>query len=166
MESRWYAESLRFWYAFSNCPGASNALVPAQTLRVKDPGPRTRTGKMHRMGKPKKVVQIDRYARDAAFWKVYAIQTHTCAQLIFQYGGLTLCLQAATIGHYALEMYLKAALISQGMTVFNPKEMPNLVPGESLTASDCVWGHSLVPLAELLSAKQPALDLEALDYTS
>ena len=45
-------------------------------------------------------------------------------------------------------MYLKAALICEGCTVFD------LDPSVSLKKADCAWGHDLVALARQLAAKR------------
>jgi hypothetical protein len=57
-------------------------------------------------------------------------------------------------------MYLKAALINEGMTVFNPGELKNLDPSVGLKAEECVWGHSLARLAEKLAEKRKELNLD------
>jgi len=58
-------------------------------------------------------------------------------------------------------MYLKTALICEGMAVFNPKDIGSLDPSIGLKPSDCVWGHNLVDLAKQLSARRPEFDLSA-----
>jgi hypothetical protein len=78
---------------------------------------------------------------------------------LFNSGNLLLYIPAATLGHHALEMYLKAALICQGMTVFNPKMLQFLDPTVGLTEANCIWGHMLVDLASQLSIKRDDFDL-------
>jgi hypothetical protein len=56
-------------------------------------------------------------------------------------------------------MYLKTALICEGMTVFDPQQIPLLDPAVGLQKPDCVWGHDLVSLAKKLSTKRPDFDL-------
>jgi hypothetical protein len=56
-------------------------------------------------------------------------------------------------------MYRKAALICEGMTVFNPVILKSLGPAYALTRSKCAWGHCLVDLARQLSEKRPDFDL-------
>ncbi len=75
----------------------------------------------------------DKYARDARSWRDFAKVNHVAAKHLFGSGNPFMYLVAATLGHHALEMYLKAALISEGMTVFNPKELQGLDPGVGLT---------------------------------
>jgi hypothetical protein len=58
-------------------------------------------------------------------------------------------------------MYLKAALICERMTVFNPVILRALDPGYALTRSNCAWGHCLVDLARQLSEKRSDFDLRA-----
>ncbi len=58
-------------------------------------------------------------------------------------------------------MYLKSALICEGMTVFNPIILKSLDPGFALTRSNCAWGHGLVALAQQLSKKRPDFHLGA-----
>jgi hypothetical protein len=57
-------------------------------------------------------------------------------------------------------MYLKSALICEGMTVFNPVILKSLNPGYELTRSNCAWGHCLVDLATRLSEKRSDFDLQ------
>jgi hypothetical protein len=47
------------------------------------------------------------------------------SKTLFETGDPFLLFPAATLGHHALEMYLKAAPISNGRTVFNPNELKN-----------------------------------------
>ncbi len=68
---------------------------------------------------------------------------------------------AATLGHHALEMYLKAALIYEGATVFDPNKIRRLDPTVKLRETDCAWGHNLVTLARRLAARRPDFDLKA-----
>jgi hypothetical protein len=56
-------------------------------------------------------------------------------------------------------MYLKAALICEGGTVFDPKKIKHPGSSAKLQAADCAWGHDLVVLARQLSAKRPDFDL-------
>jgi hypothetical protein len=63
--------------------------------------------------------------------------------------------------HHALEMFLKAALISEGYTIFNPKKLSQLDPSETLDEDHCAWNHNLVDLARMLSAKSSKFDLSA-----
>jgi hypothetical protein len=85
---------------------------------------------------------------------------YAAASELFGSGNLSLYFPlAATLGHHALERYLKSALICEGKTVFNPVILRSLDPGFALTRSDCVWGHCLVDLARQLSEKRSDFDL-------
>jgi hypothetical protein len=72
-----------------------------------------------------------------------------------------LCFEGASVAHHALEMFLKAALINEGYTIFNPNKVAQLGPATKLDRRDCAWNHNLVFLAKLLSAKRRELDLSA-----
>ena len=103
--------------------------------------------------------QLDRYARDAGAWRDYATVNYLASKTLFATGNPFLYLPAVTLGHHALEMYLKAALICEGMTVFDPDKVNSLDPALGLTESDCVWGHVLANLARRLAAKRSDPDL-------
>lgn len=75
---------------------------------------------------------LDKYARDAHSWRDFAKMNHVAAQRLFPSGNPAIYLVAATLGHHALELYLKAALINDGMTVFNPGELQSLDAGIGL----------------------------------
>lgn len=105
--------------------------------------------------------QLDRFARDASAWKNCAEINYNASVHLFGSGSLFLYFIAATLGHHALEMYLKSALICEGMTVFNPVILKSLDPGYALTRSNCAWGHCLVDLATRLSQKRPDFNLRA-----
>jgi hypothetical protein len=106
------------------------------------------------------MISLDRYAQGARSWRDFAKMNHVSADQLFASGNPFMYLVAATLGHHALEMYLKAALINEGMTVFNPRELKDLDPSVGLKAEDCVWGHTLVPLAEKLAEKRKELNLD------
>ena len=105
--------------------------------------------------------QLDKYARDARAWRDGGKNNHAAAVALFETGNVLLYLPAATLGHHALEMYLKSALISEGMTVFNPVILKSLELGTALRRSDCAWGHCLVELARQLSGRRPDFYLSA-----
>ena len=107
----------------------------------------------------RKNIKLDKYARDARAWKNFAGIAYTAAIELFETRNLLLIFPAATLGHHALEMYLKAALICEGYTVFNPRDLKYLVPPGTLQAADCAWGHDLVALARILAEKRPDFDL-------
>jgi hypothetical protein len=106
-------------------------------------------------------VQLDKYARDARTWRDFATLNYLASTALFTYGNPVLYLPAATLGHHALEMYLKAALISEGMTVFDPAKLRYLDPAYGLKKADCVWGHVLKEQAQQLAAKRSEFDLSA-----
>jgi hypothetical protein len=112
---------------------------------------------MRRMAK----FQLDKYARDARAWSNLATINYLGSMALFTYGNPVLYLPAATLGHHALEMYLKAALISEGMTVFDPAKLKYLDPAYGLKKADCVWGHVLKEQARQLAAKRSEFDLSA-----
>jgi hypothetical protein len=104
-------------------------------------------------------VQLDKYAKDARTWWDFAKMDYRASMTLFGSGNPFLYFAAATLGHHALEMYLKAALINTGMTIFNPAKLKALDPGAGLAESDCAWGHVLVDLAELLAGRRNDFDL-------
>jgi hypothetical protein len=105
--------------------------------------------------------QLDKYARDARAWRDCAEINYIASGHLFGSSNLFVYFTAATLGHHALEMYLKSALICEGMTVFNPVILKSLNPGYELTRSNCAWGHCLVDLATRLSKKRPDFNLRA-----
>ena len=105
--------------------------------------------------------QLDRFARDARAWKHCAEINYIASGHLFASSNLFVYFTAATVGHHALGMYLKSALICEGMTVFNPVIVKSLDPGYGLSRSNCAWGHCLVDLATRLSEKRPDLNLRA-----
>ena len=79
---------------------------------------------------------------------------------LFESHDVMLVFAAATLGHHALEMFLKAALILEGATVFDPAKVSRLDLSVRLDAADCVWGHNLGVLARKLAARRPDFDLK------
>ncbi len=82
-------------------------------------------------------MNLDRYAQDYALWRDSASINYTAAKTLFETGDPFLFFPAATLGHHALEMYLKAGLVANGMTVFNPKELNKLDVGVNLAKANC-----------------------------
>lgn len=74
------------------------------------------------------------FSTNAETWLQWAEQTYAGAHLLFNNGNPLLGLPAAFLGHQALEMFLKAALIKQDRRVVN----------------EDVWNHNLVDLASEL----------------
>lgn len=105
-------------------------------------------------------IQLDKYARDARAWRDAARFNYTSARTLFtSENNIVTCIPAATLAHHALEMFLKAVLIVEGMTVFNPKDLNKLDRTVGLAKRDCVWGHQLVRHAKLLASKRQDFDL-------
>lgn len=75
------------------------------------------------------------FSADVETWLQWAKQTHAGAYTLFNSGNPFLWFSAAFLGHQALEMFLKAALIKQGRRV----------------DKEDVWGHNLVELATQLA---------------
>jgi hypothetical protein len=105
-------------------------------------------------------IQLDKYAKDAETWLIYARINYDGARVLFAHeNALTLCFPAATLGHHALEALIKTALIRAGMTIFDPAKLKRLDPVTILTETDCAWGHKLLVLGKLLTSKRPDFDL-------
>jgi len=80
----------------------------------------------------------DKYTNDANAWFQNAQNTARAAKTLFDMGDIFLWFPAAILGHHALELFLKTALIRQGCQI---------------DAAKGVWGHDLVKLGAELSAK-------------
>jgi HEPN domain-containing protein len=105
--------------------------------------------------------RLDKYARDARAWQDWAKVNYAASTLLSGSGNPSLYIPAATLAHHALEMYLKSALICEGMTVFNPVILKSLDGTVELKRSDCAWGHDLVELAEHLVRRRKDFNLDA-----
>jgi HEPN domain-containing protein len=92
---------------------------------------------------------IDKYAQDAREWRMAAENTLQAAMLLFNLNNPFVWFSAAILGHHALEMLLKSALIREGCTVAPGK------PEEGF-----VWGHDLQRLANLLASKRQDFSLK------
>lgn len=79
-------------------------------------------------------VLVSDYSSDADTWLMWAEATYAGAQTLFISSNAILWFPAAVLGHQALEMFLKAALIRKGHRV----------------AKEDVWGHDLCALAQKL----------------
>jgi HEPN domain-containing protein len=90
---------------------------------------------------------ISDFSADALTWLQWAEQTYAGAHVLFNDGNPFLWFSAATLGHQALETFLKAALIKTGRRI---------------DKSD-VWGHDLVGLARELEMTGVAFPLRFLD---
>ena len=100
----------------------------------------------------KGVVAPDKYARDADAWLKHGQIIYTAARTLFDDGNVYLYFSAATLGHACLEVLMKGILIQEGMVSFDPKLIKRLT-GAVLNEKDCVWGHSLIQLAEDLERR-------------
>lgn len=100
---------------------------------------------------------LDKYARDFKIWRDWASINYHAAKHLFDSGDPFLMFPASVLGHHALEMYLKSALIANGMTVFDPKKAKLLTP--EVDPADCVWGHNLSSLAMILARRSPTFDI-------
>jgi len=65
--------------------------------------------------KNRRTMKLDKYARDGRAWRDFAKVAYTGAVHLFGSANLFLVFPAATLAHHALEMYLKAALIAEGV---------------------------------------------------
>ena len=74
------------------------------------------------------------YSSDADTWLIWAEATYAGARTLFLSDNAMVWFPAAVLGHQALEMFLKAALIRKGHRV----------------AKADVWGHDLCALAQKL----------------
>lgn len=102
----------------------------------------------------KKTLKLDKYAKDPRAWRAWADHNYAASDYLFQSHNPILIFAAATLGHHALEMYLKSALVLEGFTVFDPSKIKYLDPSVRLQKTDCVWGHDLVALARQLAEKR------------
>jgi len=109
---------------------------------------------------PKKTLKLDKYALDPRAWRDLGKHNYKASMYLFESHDVMLVFAAATLGHHALEMFLKAALILEGAAVFDPAKVSRLDPSVRLDAGDCVWGHNLVVLARKLAARRPDFDLK------
>jgi hypothetical protein len=110
-------------------------------------------------------LKLDKYARDFKLWRDWAAINYAAATTLFETHDPFLLFPAATLGHHALEMYLKSALIVKGMTVFDPTKIKSLEPGTNLTTGFCAWGHGLIKLAKQLEKLSPNFELsKELDF--
>jgi HEPN domain-containing protein len=87
--------------------------------------------------------ELDKYARDAEAWRKEAEATFDASTLLFCQ-NFPFWFSASILGHHALEMLLKSALIRAGYTIANRKQEDGYV-----------WGHDLGGLATLLASKYP-----------
>jgi hypothetical protein len=59
-------------------------------------------------------MNIDKYATDARAWRDWAKINYVASKQLFASGNPFLYFPAATLGHHALEMYLKAPSSARG----------------------------------------------------
>lgn len=112
-------------------------------------------------------VTFDKYARDAETWFSYGNVIYSAARVLFDSAKASpdLYFSAATLGHSCLEVLMKAILIQEGMVSFDPRLIKRLT-GTVLKKRDCVWGHSLMKLAENLEQRTKFSLAEEMEYHS
>lgn len=100
-------------------------------------------------------MRVDKYARDPDAWVRHGLITYDAARVLFDAGSAypTLYFSAATLAHTCLEVLMKGILITEGMVSFDPRQIERLPQGAVLKREDCVWGHSLIQLAEELGCR-------------
>jgi hypothetical protein len=101
-----------------------------------------------------KKLTLDKYASDAHAWRQAGDLYYTATATLYESNNLLMYLPAATMGHHTLERYLKAALISVGMTVC-PHDV---AAANGIGKADYEWGHKLTDLAKKLRKKRPTFD--------
>lgn len=104
------------------------------------------------MAKPR---TLDPIAQDCVAWCIYAEMDYRVARTLFNGGDSILYFAAMTIGHHAVELYLKGSLIKLGMKACDPKKAKSF----GIETKDCIWGHGLYDLAVVLATKSPAFTL-------
>lgn len=93
---------------------------------------------------------IDEYTRDGRQWRMAAETTFQAATLLFNLkNNPFVWFPAALLGHHALEMLLKSALIREGCPVEKGKPEDGFV-----------WGHDLEKLVKLLTSKRRDFSLQ------
>lgn len=115
---------------------------------------------------PKKTITPDKYARDAEAWLQRGMIVYQAARALFDAGDTdpTLYFSAAPLGHTSLELVMKGILIGEGMVSFDPRLVGLLLKGARIEERDCVWGHSLLDLAEKLEQKMGFYLGEEMEY--
>jgi hypothetical protein len=98
---------------------------------------------------------LDPIAQDCVAWCIYAEMDYRVARTLFNSGDAMLYFAAMTIGHHAVELYLKGALIKLGMKACDPKKATAF----GIQTKDCVWGHGLYDLGVVLATRSPAFTL-------
>jgi HEPN domain-containing protein len=88
--------------------------------------------------------EIDKYTQDAQEWRMAAEHTFEAATLLFNLNNPYVWFSATLLGHHALEMLLKSALLREGCKI----------------AKGDVWGHNLEKLAKLLASKRQDFSLK------
>jgi hypothetical protein len=87
--------------------------------------------------------RMDNCTQDAGEWRLAAECTFSGAVILFRSANPFVWFPAAILAHHALEQVLKSALIREGYAIARGKPQDG-----------CVWGHSLVELAQLLASKR------------
>ena len=118
---------------------------------------------------PQKTITPDRYARDAESWLTRGDIIYRASRHLFDEGNTdpSLYFVAVTLAHDSLEVLLKGILIREGMVSFDPMLVKRLPRDSEIKKEDCVWGHSLMELAEELATRRPDFDFAAqMDFKS
>jgi hypothetical protein len=112
-------------------------------------------------------VALDKYARDAETWLTYGNVIYSAARVLFDSANASpdLYFSAAPLGHSCLEVLMKGILIQEGMVSFDPRLIKRLT-GAVLQEHDCVWGHSLMKLAEELERRTKFSLAEEMEHHS
>ena len=101
-------------------------------------------------------LSLDKYAKDWELWHRFATINYTAAIRLFETDDPLMWFPAATLGHYALEMHLKAVLILNGMTVFDPRKVKRLDPSIGLAKSDCFAGGGVLATRGAFQSSGPS----------
>lgn len=97
--------------------------------------------------------KIDKYARDAEEWREDAEATYEAATLLFEQ-QMSFWFSASLLGHHALEMLLKSALIQAGLTIARaPRPCSSGAEHDAMEETNA-WGHDLQELADLLASRR------------
>ncbi len=89
------------------------------------------------------MAQDEPYRRNAKAWRVNAEFALYSSKILFETRNPTTWFSAAILGHHALEMLLKSALVCEGFTVAKGEPQHGFA-----------WGHRLVELARLLVSRR------------
>jgi hypothetical protein len=100
---------------------------------------------------------LDPITQDCVAWCIYAEMDYRVAKILFNSGDPMLYFAAMSVGHHALELFLKGAMIKLGMKACNPKKAKLF----GFKESDCTWGHNLYDLGVTLATRDTAFNPNA-----